>query len=122
MENVNIVEALLKVFDNVEAAKKKHEEEKTTEFLKRFREHFQNPDWVAVNITVKKDHIIISDIELWSEKKCAILGKELSPAFTSFMKGRGELMVFRNKDYEKISKFRKFFLKMWYNTYINEFH
>lgn len=121
MENkTDIVEALSKVFDNVEATKKKCEEERTAKLLKRFCEHFQNTNWVDSNITVKKDYIIISDIELWTEEKCQILAEKLSPAFTSFRKGSGEIMVFRNTDYEKVSKFRKFFLNVWYNLDIKE--
>jgi len=123
MENkTNIVEALSKVFDNIEETKRKCEEERTSKFLERFCLHFQNSKWVDSNITIKKDYILIRDIELWNEDKSLLLAKKLSPAFTTFIKGAGEVMVFRNSDFEKVSKYRKFFLKMWYNTYINKFH
>lgn len=124
MENVtktnDIVEALSKVFDNIEETKKRCKEERTTKFLQRFCEHFQDSHWVDSNITVKKDYIVISDVELWNDDKCELLAKELSPAFITFRKGAGEVIVFRNKDYEKVSKFRKFFLKLWYNLYVKD--
>lgn len=120
MENVNIVEALSKVFDNIEETKRKCEEDRTSKFLERFCLHFQDSKWVDSNITVKKDYILIRDIELWNEDKSLLLARKLSPAFTSFRKGSGEIMVFRNTDYEKVSKFRKFFLNVWYNLDIKE--
>ena len=122
MENKtkDIVEALQKVFDNIEETKRKCEEDRTSKFLERFCLHFQDSKWVDSNITVKKDYLLIRDIELWNEDKSLLLAKKLSPAFTTFIKGAGEVMVFRNADYEKVSKYRKFFLKVWYNLYVKD--